>query len=113
MAAFFKQCAEKWLLQKETNKVSNAIELVHAVFGEGGPKNTKICVLEIDKSVVKLYWDLSVTSPTYHIIIVSNFKTMFHCIENISILAEERFMTIIVCGMVTFSVLLNTLILQE
>lgn len=52
--ALFKKCAEKWLLTKETNKITNAKELTEAVFSSGGPQNTKMCVITIDRSKAAL-----------------------------------------------------------
>lgn len=42
------------MLTKETNKITNAIELVEAIFSNGRPKNTKMCVINIDKSLAAL-----------------------------------------------------------
>lgn len=52
--ALFKRYAETWLLTKETNKITNAKELLAAVFSNGGPKNTKMCVIQIDRAVALL-----------------------------------------------------------
>lgn len=93
----------------EERKKKNAEELFNAVFSEGGPKNTKMCVLEIHKSVAKWEGVHKITT-----IIVWNSKQIEYCIENISTLAKENFMTTTVCeiGMVTFSYLFITIIFR-
>lgn len=53
-AAVFKGYAERWLLTKESNKITTATELLEAIFYNGGPKNTKMAVIKIDKSTQKL-----------------------------------------------------------
>jgi hypothetical protein len=58
--------AERWLLTNETNKISNAKELLHAVFANGGPKNTKMCVIKIDKTVAKLEGVKNITNISYY-----------------------------------------------
>ena len=42
--------AERWLLAKETNKIASAKDLLGAVFANGGPKYSKMCVIKIDKT---------------------------------------------------------------
>lgn len=59
-------CAEKFLLQNETNKISNAQELVDAIFSNGGPKNTKMCVIKIDKTLAALTNVKKITNISYY-----------------------------------------------
>lgn len=49
MAAVFKGHAQRWLIEDETNKISTAKDLIFAVFANGGPPNTKMCVARIKK----------------------------------------------------------------
>lgn len=53
-------------MKKETNKISNAKELVNAVFSDGGPKNTKMCVLTINKTVAKFENKSNVKNISYY-----------------------------------------------
>lgn len=53
-------------MKKETNKISTAKELLHAIFAEGGPKNTKMCVLEINKSLASFDCGKKITNISYY-----------------------------------------------
>lgn len=59
-------CAERWLLTNQTNKITNAKELVHAVFSSGGPKNTKMCVIKIDSKLAAVNNIRSVKNISYY-----------------------------------------------
>lgn len=59
-------CAERWLLTNETNKITNAKDLVHAVFSSGGPKNTKMCVIKIDEQVAKIDGIRNIKNISYY-----------------------------------------------
>lgn len=57
---------ERWLLTKETNKITTASELVEAIFKNGGPKNTKMTVINIDKAIQKLSKIKKVENISYY-----------------------------------------------
>ena len=54
------------MLLKETHKISNARQLVDAIFSNGGPKNTKMCVLRIDKNLAKLEGVRKINNISYY-----------------------------------------------
>lgn len=89
MAAVFKGHAQRWLIQNETNKITTAHELVHAVFANGGPPNTKMCVAKIDKSIQKFKEVTKIPQiSSYHSILFN--ETGYLCKEFFDI-GEGRF----------------------
>lgn len=67
--AYVKKRCEWYVNSSQTNQISNGIELLQAIMSNGGPKNTKMCVIEIDKKITKLTGVLPVKN-------ISNFHTI-------------------------------------
>lgn len=67
----FKGYAERFLLQNETNKITDAKELMDAVMSNGGPVNTTMCVAVIDQKKQSIKTVRNVPNiSTYHTVVI-------------------------------------------
>lgn len=63
----FKGYAERYILTDESHKITNAIELITAVMSNGGPVNTKMSAIKIDKNKQNISKIKPITNiSTYH-----------------------------------------------